>query len=229
MSTSRASIMGRLKTVLDRRHNPTVRVSGADQRIKNPVAGLIPLRGQSEGAARIEMFADEAIRVSAQVLRLDGLAQVPATLARICGEAGAARVKVAPHEALRALDWAGQAPGLDVAFGIGHGDDLVGLSMAYAGVAETGTLVMRSGPDTPTTLNFLPDTHVVAIRTGDIKANYEEVWAQLRACAPPAGPVLPRTINWITGPSRTADIEQTILLGAHGPRKLVILIVDETA
>jgi len=227
MSSARTQIMGRLKATLDKRHNPTVRLSGADQRMKAPVPGLVPKRGQSEGLARIELFADEARRVEAQVVRVDTMADVPAAAQRAVRDAGATRLKIAPHPQLEALDWTGQ----DVAFGIGHGDDAVGLSMAYAGIAETGTLVLRSGSDTPTTLNFLPDVHMVVVRAGDIEACYEDVWARLRAAASEGGradkPVMPRTVNWITGPSRTADIEQTILLGAHGPRKLVILLVDE--
>jgi L-lactate dehydrogenase complex protein LldG len=225
MIDSRARIMGRLKTALDKRHNPTVRSSGADQRMKAPPRGLIPKRGQSEGLARIEMFVEEATRVSAQVVRLHALADLPAAALQLAHELGASRLKVAANPQLQALDWDGR----EVEFGIGHGDDLVGLSLAYAGVAETGTLVLRSGSDTPTTLNFLPDVHMVAIHSGDIKACYEDVWTLLRADAPKHGAKMPRTVNWITGPSRTADIEQTILLGAHGPRKLVIFLIDETA
>lgn len=225
MSDSRTRIMGRLKAALDQRHNPTVRFSGADQRMKSPPAGLIPKRGQAEGPACIAMFVDEAEHAHAQVVRLADMAQVPAAAAKICQEAGAECLKIAPHADFQGLDWSAQ----DVAFGTGQGDDLVGLSRAYAGVAETGTLVLRSGADSPTTLNFLPDVHLVVIRAEEIKANYEGVWAMVRAAAPALGPVLPRTINWITGPSRTADIEQTILLGAHGPRKLMILLIDETA
>ncbi|MCR4377246.1 MAG: lactate utilization protein [Rhodospirillales bacterium] len=225
MNDSRTRIMGRLKAALDQRHNPTVRFSGADQRMKSLPAGLIPKRGQAEGPARIAMFVDEAERAETRVVRLGGMAQVPAAAAKICQEAGSGSLKIAPHPDLQGLDWSAQ----DVAFGIGAGDDLVGLSRAYAGVAETGTLVLRSGADSPTTLNFLPDVHVVVILAEEIKANYEDVWAMLRAAAPDLGPMLPRTINWITGPSRTADIEQTILLGAHGPRKLMILLIDETA
>ncbi|HEY9164207.1 MAG TPA: LUD domain-containing protein [Magnetovibrio sp.] len=225
MTDSRARIMGRLKAALDKRHNPTVRLSGADQRMKAPPRGLIPKRGQSEGLARIEMFVDEATRVSAQVLRLNSIADLPKAAFSAVREFGAARLKVAANPQLQALDWTGY----DVEFGIGHGDDLVGLSMAYAGVAETGTLVLRSGSDTPTTLNFLPDVHMVVIHSHNIKACYEDVWTLLRADAPHGGAKMPRTVNWITGPSRTADIEQTILLGAHGPRNLVIFLIDETA
>ena len=227
MSDARSEIFARLKAKLDQRHNPTVRASGADQRIREHAAALVPKRGRADDQARVQLFIDEAERVSAEVIRLATLDAVVDTALKIAGEAGAAELKVAPHPALKALAW----PGHGVAFGIGHGSDLAGLSMAYSGVAETGTVVLRSGADTPTTLNFLPDVHMVVIRTGQIKASYEDVWAQLRADAKsgaePGQPVLPRTVNWITGPSRTADIEQTLLLGAHGPRKLVILLVDE--
>ncbi len=97
------------------------------------------------------------------------------------------------------------------------------LSRAFAGVAETGTLVLLSGPENPTTLNFLPDTHIVVIQAADIAGDYESVWRQLRALYGPG--ILPRTVNFITGPSRSADIEQTLILGAHGPRALHILVV----
>lgn len=225
MNDARQRIFARLKTELDKHHNPTVRLSGADQRMKTHARGLVPVRGASEGATRVEMFVHEAEYVSAQVVRLTTLNDVPDAAMQLAREAGAAHLKVAPHPVLKGLDW----PGYDVQFGIGHGDDLAGISMAYAGVAETGTLVLRSGGDTPTTLNFLPDVHMVVVRAGDIKACYEDVWDMLRVDGANQSIKMPRTVNWITGPSRTADIEQTILLGAHGPRKLVILLINEDA
>ena len=96
-------------------------------------------------------------------------------------------------------------------------------SHAFAGVAETGTLVLLSGPDNPTTLNFLPDTHIVMLSADDVAGDYETVWRRLRERYGPGA--LPRTVNLITGPSRSADIEQTLILGAHGPRALHILVV----
>ena len=99
------------------------------------------------------------------------------------------------------------------------------LTPCYAAIAETGTLMLISGPQTPTTLNFLPDTHIVVVRVEQVVASYEDGWDQLRASG--AGERLPRVINFITGPSRTADIEQHIELGAHGPRRLHIVLVEE--
>jgi L-lactate dehydrogenase complex protein LldG len=85
--------------------------------------------------------------------------------------------------------------------------------------------MLVSGPQTPTTLNFLPETHVVVVRRDQIVATYEEAWGHLRAVQTKG--MLPRTINFITGPSRTADIEQHMELGAHGPRRLHIVLVED--
>ena len=225
---ARKDILDRLKTTLDRVHNPTVRYSGADQRIQGGATALIPQRGQSEGPAKTALFVDEAGRADADVRRLGQLSDVVEAVNSVLTEAKITALKAVPDETLQAMDWAG----VDIAFGRGEGSDHVGLSVAYGGVAETGTLVMTSGPRSPTTLNFLPDVHIVVIREQDIAANYEHIWDRLRMDAKPGKSgapdvaVLPRTVNWITGPSRTADIEQTLLLGAHGPRKLIILLID---
>jgi L-lactate dehydrogenase complex protein LldG len=84
-------------------------------------------------------------------------------------------------------------------------------------------LFLVSGADNPTTLNFLPEAHMVLINASDILGSYEEAWDRLRAAYGEA--TLPRTVNMISGPSRTADIEQTIVRGAHGPRRLHVLIL----
>lgn len=107
--------------------------------------------------------------------------------------------------------------------GRSDGDDLVGISHAEAGIAETGTLALTSGQDNPTTLNFLPENHIVILRETDIVASYEDVWDRVRAGH--GRGKMPRTLNLVTGPSRSADIEQTLILGAHGPVRLHIVIV----
>ena len=137
-------------------------------------------------------------------------------------DAGAA-VRMAPDPGLEALPWDGQAL-LDVARGPAVEPDQASVTAALAGVAETGTLVLHSGATAPTTLNFLPETHIVVLDAAAMVGAYEEVWDRLRA-AGGAAP-LPRTVNLITGPSRSADIEQTLQLGAHGPRRLHIILVD---
>ena len=100
-------------------------------------------------------------------------------------------------------------------------DDVTALTVAYAGIAETGTLVVCSSRETPTTLNFLPDNYICVIKQADIYPCMEDVWDLIRE----QGKGMPRSINFITGPSRTADVEQTIQLGAHGPRRLHVIIL----
>jgi L-lactate dehydrogenase complex protein LldG len=132
------------------------------------------------------------------------------------------QVRTGGDPAIAALPWQ-REPHLERLVGPSDGRDAVSLSRAFAGVAETGTLVLLSGPDNPTTLNFLPDTHIVMVSADDVAGDYESVWRRLRE-SHGAG-VLPRTVNLVTGPSRSADIEQTLILGAHGPRALHILVV----
>ncbi|PCI40585.1 MAG: hypothetical protein COB46_06430 [Rhodospirillaceae bacterium] len=206
MSSARTEILARLK-----------KASTPEPRNLDPV--LIPARGLVKGAERLEKFIIEAEYGLAEVITLKSISDVVGAMANILKAAKTTKLKAAPHSVLQDLDWAD----VDIDFGAGQDDDLVAVSMAYAGVAETGTVVMRSGSDAPTTLNFLPDVHVVVLFTQDIEGNYETVWQRLLQ----DDDQLPRTVNWITGPSRTADIEQTMLLGAHGPRKFVILLIDD--
>jgi len=100
-------------------------------------------------------------------------------------------------------------------------EELLSVSPALAGIAETGSLMMAAGPDSPTTHNFVPDDHVVVLETARIVEYFEDAWAVLRAR--PQG--MPRATNIISGPSRTADVEQTIQLGAHGPRRVHVILV----
>jgi len=133
-----------------------------------------------------------------------------------------ARVIMGEDARLRDLPW--EEAGVAVSYGRSFGDDLNSVSFAEAGIAETGTLAFVSGAHNPTTLNFLPDNHIVILRAIDIEADYEAVWARLRDRF--GAGLMPRTVNLVTGPSRSADIEQKLLLGAHGPRRLHVIIVE---
>ena len=110
--------------------------------------------------------------------------------------------------------------------------DLVSVQQAFAAVAETGTLMLPSDPKRPTTLNLLSDTAIVVLRTSRVVGPYEDAWDLLRRERKDAmtGGFMPRNVMLVTGPSRSADIEQTLELGAHGPRRLhVVLIEDDPA
>jgi L-lactate dehydrogenase complex protein LldG len=131
---------------------------------------------------------------------------------------------MAPDEELEALPWKDQ-PMLTVTRGAAREPDAVSVTGALAGIAETGTLMLHSGPGGPSSLNFLPETHVVVLPAARVVGSYEDGWDLLRRRF--GNGTMPRTVNFITGPSRSADIEQTIQLGAHGPRRLHIVLVGD--
>lgn len=120
---------------------------------------------------------------------------------------------------LAGLDWKGA--GLALEPREANGSDAVGVTGAFAAIAETGTLVFASGPDTPSTVSLLPETHVAVLEARRIVPHMEDAWALLRA----EFGQLPRAINFVSGPSRTADIDQTIVMGAHGPYRVHIVVI----
>ena len=194
------------------------------ERLAQAPAGIVPTRGQGDAATRSATFKAEAERAQASVVEVESVADIPGEIARFLRDANLpATLRMGDDPRLAAMPWSATA--LEIASGASDGHDLNAVSAAFAAVAESGTLALASGLDNPTTLNFLPDNHFVVVAASDILGDYESVWRKLRDRYGKG--VMPRTINLITGPSRSADIEQTLLLGAHGPRRLHILIVRE--
>ncbi len=228
MSAGRDTIMGDLRRSL-KRGAETADAAAREavaQRLDQAPRGPLPARAQIPPAAQVDLFEAMAVEQAATVARIASLDQVPAALADYLKAANLApRLRLAPSPELENLPWDGQ-PLIEVETGRAQGSDQVSLTGAVAGIAETGTLLLASGPEAPTTLNFLPDSHVVVLKASQVVGSYEDAWDRLREKFGPDG--LPRTVNFITGPSRTADIEQTIQLGAHGPRRLHILLVEDT-
>lgn len=226
--SSRNVILNKIKSKLDRPDDLKSRTD-IQKRLQGHKNNLIPARANLSHDQRVALFCQEATRVNATIEMLESFTDVPNAVSDyLRTHQLPARIKIAPHADLTKQDWDIKTS-LLVEEGRGKGDDGVSVSVAFAGVAETGTLVMTSGPDTPTSLNFLPLDHIVVLRAEDIEGNYEAVWQRIREkqTADGKNDTLPRTVNWITGPSRTADIEQTLLLGAHGPQRMHILIVSE--
>ncbi len=170
-----------------------------------------------------------AEEVQATVTRVQSPDAVPEAVARyLAAENLPAELVMAPDPGLDDIPWHTR-PLLRIRRGRAEPEDAVSLTPCFAAVAETGTLMLVSGAQTPTTLNFLPDTHIAVVRAAQVVAAYEDGWDRLRAAATPGMPAqaLPRVVNFITGPSRTGDIEQRIVLGAHGPRRLHIVLVED--
>ncbi len=150
--------------------------------------------------------------------RLDAASQVLEAIARFLkANELAPKLRIAP--ALQGMVW---GDGFDTSFGNTRGDDLVSVTPAFCAVAETGSVVLLSSEQSPTSLNFLPDVHIVIVGMKQLVPHYEDVWVKLRALGE-----VPRAVNFITGPSKTADVEQTLQIGAHGPRKLHVFLVAD--
>ncbi len=220
--SSREAIIEAIRRSLGVNGKEAPRIAAVQGRLAAAPAGVIPERGQGDAARRKATFIAEAERVQASVSEVASAVDVPQEIARYLRGANLpATLRMGGDERLAAMPW--DATSLEITRGPSDGHDLNAVSAAFAGVAETGTLALASGPQNPTTLNFLPDNHCVVLFAADIVADYEGVFARLRERYGKGQ--MPRTLNYISGPSRSADIEQTLLLGAHGPRRLHIVIV----
>jgi L-lactate dehydrogenase complex protein LldG len=226
MSASRDEILGRVRAAKKNMIAETD-FTAAHKRIQEHAPNLIPKRGSLELEERIKLFQNEAEKVNASVIRIQKGDSIPSEVARFLKEHNLPpKIKLSPK--LKDLPW--KTTLVETEAGIAHGDDAVSVTAVFAGVAETGTLITFSGPETPTTLNFLPLTNIAVLEASQIYGNYEHVFNALRNRQREnnkADDFMPRTLNFITGPSRSADIEQTLLLGAHGPQRLHIIVVDD--
>ena len=225
MTGSKQQIMATLRRSLNREQPSAEERQRLEARLSAPQAGLVPARGQRPHDQQLDLMEEMLVELSATVVRLRDEAEVPQAVADdLKGENLPPRLRLAPRDDLRKLPWDSQ-PLLEVAEGIAEEPDATSVTGTFAGIAETGTLMMASGPEAPITLNFLPENHIVVLRAAQVVGAYEEAWTRLRERYGPG--VMPRAVNMITGPSRTGDIEQTIQLGAHGPRRLHVLMIEE--
>jgi L-lactate dehydrogenase complex protein LldG len=224
VSNSRAQILAGVRRALRADPADQTRQRTVEARLAGHDRNLVPARAQRPHAEQLELFCQEAEKVEASVSRIATLTDLPEAVAAYLRERNRpGQVRAAPHPDLELCDWTDGL--LQVSFGSAREEDPVALTRAFAGVAETGTLMLLAGPETPTTLNFLPETCIVLLRSSDLVGSYEEAWDRVRQQSGEG--LLPRCVNFVTGPSRTADVEQTIVLGAHGPRQLHIVLLED--
>jgi len=224
MNDARDHVLGSIRRSLRRGALAGAARKTVEDRLAHPPSGPTVARARLAQPDKVALFCQWAEANNATVARVaagEVASEVVSYLAR--NNLGAAAA-IAPSPDLAAYDWAGQRM-LTLRRGRAEASDQVTITGAFAGIAETGTLVTTSGPEHPVTLNLLPDTHIAVLREGDIVGSYEDLWTRLRTRYGKG--CMPRTVNTITGPSRTADVEQTIELGAHGPRRLHIVVVRE--
>jgi L-lactate dehydrogenase complex protein LldG len=198
-----------------------------EARLAAPKPNLIPERSRLDADGQVRLFLEMAVASASTVAAVKS-ADVPGAVADYLKSLNLpAELMLAPDLALDRYPWASR-PTLTIRRGKSDGADPVSVTTGFAAIAETGTLMLMSGPGHPTTLNFLPDTHIVIIRRSQVVGAYEEAWAKLRQERRRGDSYdLPRTVNFVTGPSRSGDIEQRIQMGAHGPRRLHIILVED--
>lgn len=222
---SRQTMLAAIRRGLRRGALPADQAAMLRLRLTSHPRHLIPARSRLPHAEQIELFARNVAKEFGSVARVPDLAAVPDAVAGyLAAQNLPTDIVMAPHPDLQAIPW-DTRPLLRLREGRAEATDMVSLQHAFAGVAETGTLMLPSAPQRPTTLNLLADTEIVLLRASRLVGAYEEAWDLLRA---ELG-AMPRNVMLVTGPSRSADIEQTLELGAHGPRRLHVLLVEDAA
>lgn len=221
--SAREAVLARVRRAVDqgagttaeqREEAAAARLAGAGAQVS-----LTPSGAAFDGAERLTRFEAKLTEVSATSSRLPSLAALPEALAAQLRDRNLPRaIRMGSEPDFADLDWSGT----EVSHGPGRLEEPATLSRAFAGSAETGTLALRSGPENPVTLTFLGETHFAVVRASEIQAGLDDVWARLREKG-----ALPRTVNLVTGPSRSADIGGVLQLGAHGPVALHVFIVED--
>jgi L-lactate dehydrogenase complex protein LldG len=220
---AREEIFRRIRSAQGRAAPGTVDRDGAADYLARHPAGPLPAP-YADVPVRFRAMAE---RMSSTVEDVSHAADAPAAIARYLAAHGIAP-RVVAWSTLESLPWL--PAGVNIEFrpprrDETQGADLVGVTGAFCAIAETGTLVLLSSPATPASTHLLPETHIAIVSRTRIVATMEDAFALLRAEGVSAD-TLPRAINMVSGPSRTGDIEQTIVLGAHGPYRVHIIVTS---
>ncbi len=220
---ARNAILGKIRGALNVTPHDGDRQAAVAARLRDHAPGIIPARGQLPAEQRIALFIAMAEKYSATCVRIPEAGDVPGEVSHYLRSRNLpSDIRMGADPLLATLPWSNE-PTLTVKPGASDGLDLAGVSRAFGAIAETGTLALTSGADNPTTINFLPEHHIVVVDAKDVLGDMEAVLARLRRTYGPGE--MPRALNFVTGPSRSADIEQTLLLGAHGPKALHIIVL----
>jgi L-lactate dehydrogenase complex protein LldG len=164
-------------------------------------------------------FKERCIAMMSSVVEVNSETDVPQEVAKYLTENKLPLSGVCWTE-FADVDWAGA--GLQIVARPANGEDKVGITGTYCALAENGTLMLLSGQDTHATTSLLPDTHIAIVPASRIVRAMEDGWDLLRR----EHDGLPRQVNFVSGPSRTADIEMTLVMGAHGPFRVHVIIVS---
>ena len=220
-ASAREAILARVRAALDKTGERTAAAAAARAYVAAHAQGPRPSMPQD----LVERFSARATDMESTVERIASLAQLPQALARYVDAleldpslAGQRSRRGVCWPEFADLDWAGA--GLAIEPRATQGQDRLGITGTFCAIAETGTLVVATAAASPTATMLLPDTHIAVVRPDRIVAGMEDAFALLRG----ERATMPRGVHFVSGPSRTGDIEQTIVVGAHGPFRVHIVL-----
>lgn len=226
--SSRDNILGAVRSSLEGmipQNLAEKRMDAAQRRIAQHPRGVIPDRLSKPKRSSTSLFCNKVLEAEGSVQQVKSYSKIGPVVAKYLRQHNIpTQIRIGNDPRLQGIRW-GKGGLPEVQTGASDGSDLVCVSHAIGAVSETGTLILTSGRGNPSTLNFLPETHIVVVNRKNIRKSYEGMWKTIRRKFGKGN--MPRTVNMITGPSRSADIEQTLILGAHGPLRLHVIVVDE--
>lgn len=223
MTTSRQTFFAKIKAGLQDGRREDERRATVAARLTSPPQHDLPSRVTLGPKDQRSLFEGYLTGQAATVVSVADQSDVPEAIAAYLRSNNLpARVRMGADPYLADLPWS-KTPSLQRDSGKAAPMDETSVSHASAAIAETGTLLLCSGVENPVTLNFLPETHVVVVEARDLVGGYEAGLAKVRERFGKS--LMPRTVNMISGPSRTGDIGGVLVMGAHGPRRLCVIIV----
>ncbi len=215
MNPQREQVLNRIRAALGRSDADSEGLEAARARIRQHVRQIEP--AFTEPLA--QRFREKLVSAYATVASVDSLSAAASEIERYLVDSGAGRrLLVSGDDLIQQIEWPAS---IELQQRNASGEDRASVTSALCGIAETGTLMLVSGEQNPTSLNFLPDYHIVVLRSDQLVPRMEDAWDKLRA----SFAQMPRSVNFISGPSKTADVEQTVEYGAHGPRCLHVVMV----
>lgn len=223
MDEAREAILNRIRSSLGRGHLSGTAERDLDKRMAAPLTRLTPGRVRIEGDELVQEFVRMTTGEATTVSFSDSTGEVPDAVAAFLKSHGLPESAVlAPDRIMEQMPW--HEAEIQVRFGRAEADDLTSVTPAFAGIAETGCIMLLSGANHPYTLNFLPENHIAVLKSSRVVPTPEDAFDLLRKEFGPEH--MPRTVLMAAGPSRSADIGYSLQFGAHGPRRLHCILVN---
>lgn len=214
-------ILNNISARLNALSTPAERRRAASERLKTKPRGIIPKRSAFSSNRLPYLFVEEAKRADATCQSVPSPAEATQAISDYLSQhALPSKIWLSRQASMQDIAWEDMHD-LEIQYDFDGSDGLTAINFAYAGIAESGSLVFLSSKDFAMSQNFLNTSHIAILRKRDIVAAYEDIYQRMQE-----ENLSPRSLTMITGPSRTGDIAQTIEIGAHAALRLHILILQ---